>query len=54
MATQYETLIDQCLALNGDASIVSGAGGRSDAAAARQLRDKDREIKRLQRELTQQ
>ena len=36
MATQYETLIDQCLALTGDASIVSGAGGgKSDAAAAR-------------------
>ena len=49
MATQYETLIDQALALTGDTSIVSGAGGggKSNAAAARQLRDKDREIKRL-------
>ena len=38
MATQYETLIDQSLALTGDASIVSGvsgAGGKSNAAAAR-------------------
>ena len=47
LATQYENLIDQALALTGDASIVSGAGGKSNAAAARQLRDKDREIKRL-------
>ena len=47
LATQYENLIDQALALTGDASIVSRGGGKSDAAAARQLRDKDREIKRL-------
>ena len=35
MATQYETLIDQSLALTGDISVASGAGGKSNAAAAR-------------------
>ena len=35
LATQYENLIDQALALTGDASIVSRGGGKSDAAAAR-------------------
>ena len=58
LATQYETLVDQAINLVSEAGFdqtgdISGnrgrsMGGASNAATQRQLREKDREIKRLQ------
>ena len=53
LATQYESLIDASLSLltYAGASNTSAGGTRSDATTQRQLREKDREIKRLQDQL---
>ena len=56
LATQYENLVDQAINLVSEAGFdqtgdISGNRGRSmasNAATQRQLREKDREIKRLQ------
>lgn len=52
IATQYETFIDQAINLSMESGN-SSLGAKTDAATQRELREKDREIKRLREQVKQ-